>query len=146
MSPATNSLAAALNANSRLIEYAMAKRVAIATPASLISLLWTVANGWDRYRIAESAESIRQAGEEMHKRMMTFVNHYQKVGKELEAAIKAYNRSVGSFDHSVVPQGRKFAELVKGSENAFGGPTAIGEEARVSRYAEEPAPRLPIGD
>ena len=144
--PGDQFLAAALKSNPDLIEYDMAKRVAIATPASLISLLWTVANGWDRYRIAESAESIRQAGEEMHKRMMTFVNHYQNVGRRLDSAVKAYNDSVGSFDRFVVPTVRQFAKLVKVSENAFGGPTAIGEETRVSRYAEEPALRLPIGD
>ncbi len=144
--PGDQFLAAALNANPNLVDYAMAKRVAIATPASLISLLWTVANGWDRYRIAESAESIRQAGEEMHKRMMTFMRHYQNVGKELDSAIKAYNSSVGSFDRSVVPQGRKFAELVKGSETDFGEMKAIEGDARVSRYADEPAPSLPSSD
>ncbi|MYJ79877.1 MAG: DNA recombination protein RmuC, partial [Caldilineaceae bacterium SB0670_bin_27] len=53
--PGDQFLAAALNANPELIEYAMSKRVAIATPASLISLLWSVANGWQRHRIAESA-------------------------------------------------------------------------------------------
>ena len=64
--PGDQFLAAALSANPNLIEYAMGKRVAIATPASLVSLLWAVANGWQRHRIAENAEAIRQAGEEMH--------------------------------------------------------------------------------
>ena len=117
--PGDQFLAAALNANPHLIEYAMSKRIAIATPASLISLLWAVANGWQRYQIAENAEVIRQAGEEMHQRMRSFITHYQKVGKELESAVDAYNKSVGSFESRVVPQGRKFAQLVTSDEDNF---------------------------
>ncbi len=80
--PGDQFLAAALRANPSLIEYAMGKRVAIATPASLISLLWAVANGWQRHRIAENAEAIREAGEELHQRMQNFIERYQKVGGE----------------------------------------------------------------
>ena len=112
--PGDQFLAAALSANPGLIEYAMGKRVAIATPASLISMLWAVANGWQQFRLAEDAARIKEAGEEMYKRLTTFMNHYGRVGKELESAVSAYNQSVGSFDQRLAPQGRRFAELVVG--------------------------------
>lgn len=136
--PGDQFLAAALNANPNLIEYAMVKRVAIATPASLISLLWAVANGWQRYRIAEDAEAIRQAGEEMHNRMQTFINHYQSVGKGLDSVVKAYNSSIGSFDRRVVPQGRRFAQLVTNDENNFRQAPTIEKIVSRSQYAEIP--------
>ena len=135
--PGDQFLSAALSAHPELIEYAMAKRVAIATPASLISLLWAVANGWQRYRIAENAEKIREAGEEMHRRMQTFINRYQDVGKRLESAVDAFNRSVSSFDSRVVPQGRRFAQLVTDDEDNFQQPPAIEKTVAASRYAEE---------
>jgi DNA recombination protein RmuC len=141
--PGDQFLAAALNANPNLIEYAMGKRVAIATPASLVSLLWAVANGWQRHRIAENAEAIRQAGEEMHQRMQRFINLYQNVGKELASAVKAFNDSVGSFDSRVVPQGRRFAQLVHDDEERFPQPQAIDETVSTSRYAEELTPGIP---
>ena len=141
--PGDQFLAAALNANPNLIEYAMGKRVAIATPASLVSLLWAVANGWQRHRIAENAEAIRQAGEEMHQRMQRFINLYQNVGKELASAVKAFNDSVGSFDSRVVPQGRRFAQLVHEDEERFPQPQAIDETVSTSRYAEELTPGIP---
>ena len=72
--PADQFLVAALSANPGLIEYAFGKRIAIATPATLISLLWAVANGWQQHRMAENAEAIRAAAEEMHSRMLTFIN------------------------------------------------------------------------
>ena len=135
--PGDQFLAAALSQEPTLIEYAMSKRVAISTPSSLISLLWAVANGWQRYRIARDAREIQTVGEEMHRRLMSFVNHYQAVGKQLDSAVKAYNTSVNTFDNRVVPQGRRFAELVQGDADEMKEPTALEQFPRSSRYAEE---------
>ncbi len=133
--PGDQFLAAALSANPGLIEYAMGKRVAIATPASLISMLWAVANGWQQFRLAEDAARIKEAGEEMYKRLTTFMNHYGRVGKELESAVSAYNQSVGSFDQRLAPQGRRFAELVVGSDSDLPAPSTIDGLPRISAYA-----------
>ncbi|MYH60956.1 MAG: DNA recombination protein RmuC [Caldilineaceae bacterium SB0675_bin_29] len=135
--PGDQFLGAALNANPELIEYAMSKREAIATPASLISLLWSVANGWQRHRIAESAEVILKEGVELHDRMLRFISRYQEVGKRLKRAVDAFNESVGSFDSRVVPQARKFAQLTSGREDRFPEPQQIENRARISRYAGE---------
>ena len=86
--PGEQFLTAALRGNSGLLEYAMSHRVAIATPASLISMLWAVANGWQQNRLAENAKEIARAGEELHKRLAAFIGHYQKVGQGLEKAVK----------------------------------------------------------
>ena len=59
--PGDQFLAAALGSNPDIIEYAMGKRVAIATPVSLISLLWAIANGWQQDRIARDALKIKEA-------------------------------------------------------------------------------------
>ena len=133
--PGDHFLSAALAARPDLIEYAMAKRVAIATPTSLIALLWAVANGWQRYRIAESAEETRQTGEEMYKRLQVFVQHYENAGKSLNTAVENFNKSVSSFDTHVVPQGRRFAQLVTGDEDGFPQPNAVDRTAASSRYA-----------
>ena len=133
--PGDQFLSAALGANPELIEYAMRKRVAIATPVSLISLLWAIANGWQQDRIARDTLKIKEAGEEMHKRMLNFISHYQNVGRDLNRAVTAFNRSVGSFDSRVVPQGRQFAGLVTGSEDDFPVPEAIDQSPRISRYS-----------
>ena len=135
--PGDQFLAAALSANPGLIEYAMAKRVAIATPASLISLLWAVANGWQQFRLAEDAARIKEVGEEMYKRLVTFMNYYSRVGKGLESAVGAYNQSVGSFDQRLAPQGRRFADMVVGSNAELPMPSALDELPRVSAYAGE---------
>ena len=135
--PGDQFLAAALEANSGLIEYGMRKKVAIATPASLIALLWTVANGWQQHHLAENAREIQEVGEEMHRRMMNFINHYQDVGKELRQAVDKYNASIGSFDSRVAPQGRRFAQLVLNDEQAFQQPSVIEAVVRESSYVDE---------
>ena len=139
--PGDQFLAAALNSNPELIEYAMSRRVAIATPASLISLLWAVANGWQRHQIAENAEVIMKDGAELHDRMLTFISRYQDVGRRLRQAVDAFNLSVGSFDRRVVPQGRKFAQLVTDKEDNFPQPETIEKTVQNSQYAEETMPR-----
>ena len=53
------------------------------------------------------------------------------------SAVTAFNRSIGSFDQSVAPQGRRFAELVTGNEDDFPEITAIDEDPRTSRYVLE---------
>lgn len=143
--PGDQFLAAALRANPTLIEYAMQKRVAIATPASLISLLWAVASGWERHRIAQNAEAIRQAGMEMHRRLGTFIDHYQNVGRRLEQAVDAFNRSVSSYDSRVVPQGRRFAQLVTGNDEDFEDVPAIEKTVNEVKNAETSTPSLPEG-
>ncbi len=133
--PGDQFLATALTANPELIEYAMSKRVAIATPASLIALLWSVANGWQRHRIAESAEVILKEGVELHKRMMVFISRYQEVGNRLKRAVFAFNDSIGSFDSRVAPQARKFAQLTSNREDGFAEPQQIEAQVRISNFA-----------
>ena len=135
--PADQFLSAALSSNPGLIEYAMAKRVAIATPSTLISLLWAVANGWQRYRIAENAEAIREVGEEMHRRMETFVKYYQDVGKKLETTVTAFNASISSYDARVWPQGQRFTSLLTKNEESLAPPALIEKAASESRHVLE---------
>ena len=133
--PGDQFLSAALSANPALVEYALTKRVAIATPASLVSLLWAIANGWQRYRIAEEAQTVLEIGAEMHKRLQTFMGHYDAVGKRLASAADAYNSSVQSFDSRVMPQARRFTALMTNDEDATKLPPPIEKTLNASRYA-----------
>ena len=135
--PGDQFLAAALKSDAGLVDYAISQRIALATPATLIAMLWAVNSGWQQYRLTEDAARIKQVGDEMYKRLLTFINHYSRVGKGLESALTAYNGSIGSFDRSVVPQGRRFADLVVGNETEFNLPPPIDELPRQSVYAAD---------
>ncbi len=137
--PGDQFLSAALNTDRDLLEYAMSQRVALVTPASLIAMLWAINNGWQQFRLAREARQIKEVGEDMHKRMLTFIKHYQNVGKELKSAMTAFNNSICSFDERIVPKGRQFSELVTGANDRFEIPEAIDQSPRTSRYATPPA-------
>ncbi len=94
-----------------LLETAMNRGVVIATPTTLVSLLKVVALGWREQRIAENARRISDLGQELHERIATATGHVEKLGKNLESAVKSYNQFVGSLESRVLVSARKFKEL-----------------------------------
>ena len=134
--PGDQPLNAALEVSPNLVAYGMKKRVAIATPASLIALLWTVAHGWQQVDVAHNAKEIQAVGRELHESMLRFVLKQQRLGKALESAVKAHNESIGTFDSGVLPKGRRFAELVVGGvDESQLRVEAVEGQVRVSKCA-----------
>ncbi len=109
--PGEQFLAAALELDPQLLEDALANKVILATPTSIIALLRAVAFGWRQQSVAKNAEEIRRLGEELYKRLATFVGHLQKLGKSLDASVEQFNKATGSLDRQVLPGARKFGEL-----------------------------------
>lgn len=109
--PGDQFLAGALQADPSLIDRAIAKKVLLATPATLIALLKAAAYGWRQESVSKNAEEISQLGRQLYDRVATFADNLEKVGRGLDSASKAYNSAVGSLEASVLPGARKFAEL-----------------------------------
>jgi DNA recombination protein RmuC len=109
--PGDQFLSAALIERPELLETALAQSVIIATPATLIALLKAVAYGWRQTVVAENAALIRDLGQELHRRLATFLAHLGRTGQRLSSAVEAYNSAVGSIERQVLPQARRFTEL-----------------------------------
>jgi len=109
--PGDQFLGAALDVDHSLIEDALAERVILATPTSLVALLRAVAFGWRQEALTANAEEIRRVGEEMYGRLSTFGDYLAKLGRSLENSVSHFNRAVGSFDSRILPGARKFTEL-----------------------------------
>lgn len=109
--PGDQFLSAALAERPDLLETALKQNVILATPSTLIALLKTVAYGWRQAAVAENAATIRELGQELHRRLGNFTSHLGKVGQRLNAAVDAYNAAVGSLERQVMPQARRFPEL-----------------------------------
>jgi DNA recombination protein RmuC len=121
---------AALAQDPALIEYGVQQQVLMATPTTLIGLLWAVHYGWRQELIAESAREIAESARELHSRLGRFVEPFAKVGRQLDSAVGAYNEAVGSFDHRVIPQVRKIEQAGAASERNVLAPSAIEITAR----------------
>ena len=109
--PGDHFFSAALESKPELIEEALARKVVIATPVTLISVLKGIAYGWNQEQLAENAEEIRRVASELYQRVELVHEHYADAGRLLEKTVEAYNRSVGSWDQRLVPSLRKMREL-----------------------------------
>jgi DNA recombination protein RmuC len=108
--PGEHLYGAALEADPELIEDAMARRVLIATPTTLLAILRAVSYGWQQERVAESAQAISELGRELHGRLAKLSGLLATLGTRLNSAVRAYNETVGSYEARVLPGARRFAE------------------------------------
>jgi DNA recombination protein RmuC len=100
----------ALEADPGLIEEAMARRVLIATPTTLLAMLHAIAYGWQQERVAESAQAISDLGRELHGRLVKLSGLLATLGQRLNGTVRAYNETIGSYESRVLPGARRFAD------------------------------------
>ena len=130
-------LAAALQYDRELQEYALSRRILLATPVTLFALLKTVGIYWRQQAVAENAEKVFEVARVFYDRVRVFADHLGKVGRGLDLAVTSYNRAVGSFDQMVIPQGRRI-EGLKAIESA----KTLVAPASVEAAVRNAAPRV----
>jgi DNA recombination protein RmuC len=109
--PGDQFLSAALAERPELLENAMRQGIILATPSTLIALFKAVAYGWRQSAVAEHAARILELGQDLHRRLGSFVGHLDRAGQRLSGAVDAYNSAIGSLERQVLPQARKFTEI-----------------------------------
>lgn len=129
--PGDNFYTAAIERDPSLFEEAVAKRVIIVTPATLIALAKAVAFGWRQEKVAENTKKVHDAGRELYRRLITMSDHIRKCGNAITASVTHYNSFIGSLELKVLPQARKFNELeVEGTDNEIPQLENIDSETR----------------
>lgn len=128
--PGDQFLSGALQGDPSLIDRAIAKKVLLATPATLIALLKAAAYGWRQEDASKNAQVIADLGRVLYDRIASFADNLDKVGRGLETASKAYNTAVGSFEQTVLPGARKFSELGAKGAKALTEPAAVESTPR----------------
>ena len=86
-------LAAACEADPSLVDDAMARRVVLATPTTLLALLRTVALTWQQDVLAGSARELFDVGRELYARLGVLGGLAGKLGRDLHRAVEDYNAS-----------------------------------------------------
>jgi DNA recombination protein RmuC len=144
--PGETFLSAALEQDPALIEDGVNQQVIIATPTTLIALLRAVSYGWRQETIAESARVISDLGRELYSRLATMTEHFAKVGRGLETAVRSYNETIGSLETRVLPSARKFKEHGIAPAGELAPLNVVDRSVRPVSAAELHAPELPAAD
>jgi DNA recombination protein RmuC len=145
--PGEQYLGAALEADGELLDDAFRQRVVIATPTTLVALLWSVACGWQQAKVAEEARAIADLGRQLYNRLGVLLGHIDLVSKRVNSLVDAQNKVVGSLERRVLPTARRFPELgAVDTANQLDSVHAINLHASRVQVPELPAGDQPAGD
>ena len=95
--PAESLLSDALILDATIFDHAAAKNVALATPISLLAMLWAVAKGWQEFQFSERADEIVIAAQTLNTNVKNFVKRFGDTGKELKKAVDQYNSTLKGY-------------------------------------------------
>ena len=95
----------------RTLEFAFSKRVALASPVTLWSVLKTVAFSWQQDVLTKEAKTLFDLSRELYARLATTAGQIEKLGRTIERSVKDYNAFVGSLESRVLPTARKLKAL-----------------------------------
>jgi DNA recombination protein RmuC len=108
--PGESFFRAAIEQDPSLLDQPAQSGIVLASPATLITMLRTIASSWREEQVAQSARSISELGRELYERLGTMTEHLLTLGRRLDGSVQAYNQTVGSFERRVLVSARKFPE------------------------------------
>ena len=132
--PAEAVLSAALEADPALLEHALGRGVALASPVSLLTLLRTCATAWARTAVNDDARELLELGRTLYERLGTVAGHLDALGGALRRSVTAYNKAVGSMENRLLVTARSLETL--GEQVDF--PTLISTDAAQVRTFTAP--------
>lgn len=109
--PNESFLYAALETQPDLVEYAMEKKILVATPPTFVGLLKVIRFGWNEDKLTKNAEEISLIGKELHKRISDFLEVYFDIGKSLKMAQDKYDVGLKRLNSRVIVQAKKMESL-----------------------------------
>ena len=149
--PGEHFVAAALEHDPELWDFAFRNKVLLATPTNLVAIARTVAQVWRQDTIAREAIEIGKAGAELYDRLAVAAEHMKRVGGGLETAVNNYNKFVGRFERNVLSAGRRLRDkgieigkreieevpLVENAPRYTGEESEAGERAALAQVDSE---------
>jgi DNA recombination protein RmuC len=155
-------LAPALEHDPALLEHALAHKVHIATPTTLVTMLRTAQYAWQQEALSENARAVFELGRELYDRLAGLGRHVDGLGKALTNAVTSYNKTIGSLEGRVLVSARKLNEMgvvdaelppptpVEGTVRALSAPDLLSEatpelSTGTAELAGKSAPQLVPG-
>jgi DNA recombination protein RmuC len=109
--PSEALISSAIEADPALMDYAFSKKVALASPVTLWSVLKTIAFSWQQDVLTEDAAKLFDVGRELLSRLGAMAKHIDTLGRSISSTVRGYNSFVGSLETRVFPSARRLSEL-----------------------------------
>ncbi len=109
--PGEHFLSAALVTDPMLFEYAVEKKIYLASPTVLLPLLRAVAAGWKAERTEENAKKMHEAGVELFNRFVKVMDIIAEIGSALARTVELYNKAIRSIDTRLWPKGQELQRM-----------------------------------
>ena len=128
--PSESLLAAALEEDPSLLDYAFTKRVALASPVNLWAVLKTVAYTWTQQDVSQEARALFELGNQLYERLGGLATHADDMRRAIERTVDSYNRFAGSLESRVLVTARRFPGIDQTKLDALAEPATIQKAPR----------------
>jgi DNA recombination protein RmuC len=108
--PGEHFIAAALEHDPRLWDFAFERKVLLASPTNLVAICRTVAQVWRQDGLAREAREIGRMGGELYDRLAKVTEDIAKVGTHLGRAVSSYNDFARSFESRVLVSAKRLRD------------------------------------
>src|SRR5436190_3857779 len=109
--PGEHFLSAALVTDPAMFEYAVGKKIYLASPTVLLPLLRAVAAGWKAERTEENAKRMHEAGVELFNRFVRVMDVVHDLGGSIGKTVEKYNVMIRSIDTRLWPKGEEMQRM-----------------------------------
>ena len=146
--PSESLLAAALEEDPALLDYAFSRRVALASPVNLWAVLKTVAYTWTQDDVAHEARALFDLGNQLYERLGSLAGHADELRRAIERTVEGYNRFAGSLESRVLVSARRFPGIDETKLDTLTPPALIEKAPRAlvaPEFADAPV-AADVGD
>jgi DNA recombination protein RmuC len=95
-----------------LNDIAIDKGILLASPTSLVALLWSANRGWQQEKMIENAYEISKQGAELYRRTGIFMEKFQSLERAIRSTVKTFNETQGSLESRFIPAAREMRSLL----------------------------------
>ena len=108
--PGEHFIAAALEHDSGLWDYAFDRKVLLASPTNLVAIARTIAQVWQQEGLAKEAREIGKLGSDLYDSLAKTQDDLGKVGMHLGRAVNSFNDFSRTYEGNVMSRARRLSE------------------------------------
>jgi len=108
--PGEHFIAAALEQDSGLWDFAFDRKVLLASPTNLVAIARTIAQVWQQEGLAKEAREIGKLGADLYDSLAKTQDDLSKVGMHMGRAVNSFNDFARTYEGNVMSRARRLSE------------------------------------